>query len=87
MTGIRLILNDGTVIENGRAGYAQGFLWCYMTGYTLQQAAALFFDYWKTTRIVFQYGEMEDTYEGYTNCVNIRIDIDGEVAVCMTKGQ
>lgn len=82
-TGRRLILNDGTVIEGGRAGYAQGLLWCYMTGYTMQQAASLFFDSSKTDRIVFQYGEMQDEYEGYTDCVTIRIDVDGEVAVCL----
>ena len=83
MRGIRLILNDGTVIENGRAGYSEGLLWCYMTGYTMQEAASLFFDRSKTARIVFQYGEMQDEYEDYTDCINIRIDTDGEVAVCL----
>ena len=85
MEGIRLILNDGTIIENGRAGYAEGCLWCYLIGYTMQQAAMLFLDDSKTARIVFQYGEMEDEYEGYTNCVNIHIDMDGKVSVCMTR--
>lgn len=85
--GQRLVLNDETVIENGRAGYSQGFLWCFFTGYTLPQAAALFFDPAKTSRIVFQYGEMEDVHEGFTNCTNINIDFDGRVSVCMTKGE
>ena len=83
--GQRLILNDGTVIENGRAGYSQGTLVCFVTGYTMPQAAMLFFDPTKTARIVFQYGEMETTHEGFTNCVNIGIDVDGRVSVCMTK--
>lgn len=85
--GQRLILNDGTIIEGGKAGYAQGFLWCYFTGYTLPQAAMLFFDPTKTARIVFQYGEMEDVHEGFTNCINTGIDVDGRVSVCMTKGE
>ena len=85
MEGIRLILNDGTVIENGRAGYAEGRLWCYIQGLTMVQTAGLFFDTYKTARIVFQYGEMEDVYEGYTNCVNIQVNVDGLVSVCMTK--
>lgn len=85
MEGRRLILNDGTIIENGEAGCAQGFLWCYFIGYTLQQAASLFFDVSKTSRIVFQYGEMEDTYNGYTNCVNLNIDADGMISVCMKR--
>ena len=84
--GKRLILNDGTSIEEGRAGYAQGFLWCYLPNYTMQQAASLFFDAQKTERIVFQYGEMEDEYTGYTNCIRLMADTDGIVSVCMTRG-
>ena len=86
MEGQRLILKDGTIIENGRAGYAEGFLWLWLPGYTMQQAAALAFDATKTARIVFQYGEMEDVYEGFTNCVNIMSDFDGLVSLCIKKG-
>ena len=86
MEGQRLILNDGTTIEDGRAGYAQGFLWLHFTGYTLQQAAEMFFDTSKTSRIEFQYGDMEDVYEDFTNCINLYIDVDGVVSVCMTRG-
>ncbi len=86
--GQRLILNDGTIIEGGRAGYTHGCLWCYFTGYTMPQAAALFFNPEKTARIVFQYGEMEDVHEGFTTCTNISVDIvDGTVSVCMIKGE
>ena len=86
MTGRRLILNDGTEIENGEAGFADGFLWCYITGYTLPAAASVFFDANKTRRIVFQYGDMEDVYDGYTNCTNLMIDAGGNISVCMKKG-
>ena len=85
MEGQRLILNDGTVIEDGRAGYSQGFLWLYFSGYTLQQAAMMFMDPAKTEKIIFQYGEMEDTYNGFTECRNLMIDADGDISVCMTK--
>lgn len=86
MNGRQLVLNDGTIIEDGEAGYSQGFLWLWFTGYTLQQAAAVFFYAEKTARITFQYGEMEDTYEGFTNCINLNINTDGMVSVCMTRG-
>ena len=86
MEGRRLILNDGTVIENGEAGYASGFLWLYFRGYTIAQASVLFCDPNVTERIVFQYGDMEDVYEGYTECMVIKIDADGRNAVCLTKG-
>ena len=81
----KLILNDGTVIDNGRAGYSQGFLWCHMTGYTMQQAALLFFDPEKTEKITFVYGADNDVYEGFTNCININIDVDGVLYVCLTR--
>ena len=87
MEGRRLILADGTQIENGEAGYSHGFLWCFFKGYTLQQAASLFFDPSKTCRIVFQYGEMSDTHEGFTVCVNLGIDTDGMVSVCLKEDE
>ena len=85
MDGIRLVLNNGTVIENGRAGYASGFLWLRLPGYTMQTAAALAFNTAATKRIVFQYGQMEDVYEGYTSCTCINEE-DGLISVCMVKG-
>ena len=84
-TGRRLILNDGTTIEDGQAGCFEGVLWAYLTGYTLQQASSLFFDTEKTEKIIFQYGEMEDEYNGYTNCFNININVDGRVSVGLRK--
>ena len=86
MEGQRLILNDGTMIENGRAGYSEGYLWLYFTGYTLPEAGSIFFDQTKTASIIFQYGEMEDVYNGFTVCRNLMIDMDGNVSVCMVKG-
>lgn len=84
--GQRVVLNDGTVIENGAAGYAEGHLWIRLPGFTMQQAANIAFDSNKTQRIVFQYGDMEDVYEGFTTCVNINVNIDQMASVCLTKG-
>ena len=85
MTGRRLILADQTTIENGEAGYAQGFLWLYLPGYTVADAALVFTDPEKTEEIIFQYGQMEDRYEGYTDCRSILTDGD-RISVCMAKG-
>ena len=82
----RLIMKDGTTIENGRCGYSEGHLWCWITGYTMQQAAAIFFDPDKTGKIVYEYGEMSDEYAGFTVCVNLFIDADGKVSVCLVRG-
>ena len=85
MEGRRLILNDGTTIEDGEAGLAEGFLWLWFHG-SMQQAASLFFDSSKTSKIEFQYGEMIDTFTGFTNCISISIT-GGTVSVCMVKGE
>ena len=84
---MRLVLNDGTIIEGGKAGYSEGFLWLYFTGYTLQQAAIIAFDGSKMSHIVFEYGEMSKTYDGFTVCINLNIDIDGNISVCMKRGE
>ena len=85
-TGQRLIFADGTTIENGRCGYSDGHVWCWVTGYSMQNAALIFFDANKTYRIIYEYGEMSDTYENFTNCVNLMVDNDGMISVCLTKG-
>ena len=78
---------DGTTIENGEAGLAQGFLWLWFSGMTLAEVASTFLDPAKTGRIVFQYGEMQDVFEGFTECREMGIDNDGRVSVCMVKGE
>ena len=85
-TGQRLIFKDGTTIENGSCGYSQGFLWCWIHGYTMQEAAAIFFDPNKTGKITYEYGEMSDDYVGFTNLTNLFIDVDGQVSACLTRG-
>ena len=88
MEGLRLILNDGTVIEDGRAGYSDGFLWLYITGYTMQQGADMFIDNpEKTSQITFQYGEDEDVYDGFTECRQVSLDIEDTLNVCLRKGE
>lgn len=85
MEGRRLILADGTTIENGEAGYSSGYLWLWMPGMTLPEAAGIFLDPEKTKKVTFEYGEMADTYEGYTTCTHLSVT-DGKVTVCMSKG-
>ena len=87
MEGVRLILMDGTTIEDGRAGYSGGFLWLYFSGYTLPEAALMLFDPNKTGKIAFQYGEMQDDYEGFTVCTSLSIDMDGAISACLKRGE
>lgn len=78
-------LQDGTIIQ-GIAACAQGFLWLYFKGYTMQQAATLFLDEEKTGHITFTQGEAQTDYEGFTDCRVIQIDADGNNSVCMARG-
>ena len=81
---MRLILKNGLTIENGRAGLATGSLVLYFSGYTMAQAAALMIDHPEITgKIIFQYGEDEDVYTGYTDCSNLGRDEDGEITVIL----
>ena len=86
MEGQRLILNEEITIEGGTAGYAGGFLWCYFSGMTLAEAAVIFLNPENTQLIIFQYGEMEDRYEGFTVCTNLAADFDGKISICLAKG-
>ena len=85
MTGRQLVMNDGTIIPDGEAGFSSGFLWLFLPGYTIQQAAGLAFDPHKTAVIEFDYGDMTDRFEGYTNCTEISANED-QATVCLTKG-
>lgn len=85
-TGQRLILMDETTIEGGRCGYSSGRLWCWVSGYTMPEAAAVFFDPGKTGRIVYEYGEMSDEYNGFTDCRSLFVDEDGQISACLAKG-
>ena len=86
MTGRRLILADNTVLEDAEAGFATRWLWCYMYGYTMAEAAAMFCNNpEKTARIEYQYGNMSDEYIGYTRCTFLQLDEDGRVCVCLMQ--
>ena len=81
-----LIFEDGTTIVGGSCGYAEGYLWCWVTGMTMLQAAQVFLDPAKTGRITFQHGDSEDVFEGYTNCTNLFINYDGQISASLTRG-
>lgn len=85
-TGRRLILGDETVLENSEAGYAEHVLWCFLKNVTMLQAATLFLDATKTDHIRFEYGEMADEYDGYTNCIHIAVSDDDRINVALKKG-
>lgn len=85
-TGRRIILADGDSYENAEAGYHGGYLAVFMKRIvTLQEAAVIFFNTAKTAAITFEYGPMEDRYEGYTHVSNLCESADGNVTVTLRR--
>lgn len=88
MSGRRLILNPGeteVVLEGSEAGYSDGVLWLYMTDITLPEAFALLIAPANTGVIAYQYGEMEDRYEGFTDLTGL-FTSDGMVRAALKRG-
>lgn len=85
MEGQRLILSDRTIIENGHAGLSSGFLWLWLPGWSMTDTAQKAFNPATVQSIIYQYGDMEDTFTGYTVCMNL-MQQDDEIAICMVKG-
>ena len=81
-----LILADGTIIENGSAGLSEGFLWLWLPGWTMMEAAQKAFNPSAMQTIIYQHGEgNEDVFTGYTVCKNL-MQVDNEIHICMVKG-
>lgn len=75
MNGRRLILAAGSehevALEGSEAGFADGVLWLYLVEVTLPEAFALLSVPDNTAAIIYQYGEMEDRYEGFGNVTGL----------------
>lgn len=85
MEGQRLVLADLTIIEGGHGGADGNYLWLRIPNWTMAQVAGKFCDPSATQRVVFQYGEMEEVFEGFTDCVILMKDGE-EIAVSLMKG-
>ena len=81
---MKLILNDGTEIENGNAGNAGIALWISLPGFTMQEASEIAFDNGKTARITHEYGPEQDVYEGFTRCTRL-MDENEYISVCLER--
>ena len=82
--GRRLRMNDGTVWEGSECGYAQGFLWLFLHGIGIPEAEPVVRNPEATGKIIFEYGEMRDEYDGYTEVKRILEEADG-CSVCLGR--
>lgn len=82
---MRLLLNDGTVIEGGRAGLDDNMLWLFIPGWEFWETADKVRDNEAMRKIIFQYGDDEDVHTGFVVCTSIT-NTGGEISVSLVKG-
>lgn len=83
--GRRIVMADGTIYEGAEIGYAGGVIWCYLKNTTIIDAFADFSDADKTEHLVFQYGEMQDEYTGYT-VLTAMVQSENDAQIELRKG-
>lgn len=84
MEGRRIVMADGTELMDAEIGYANRHIWCHLKNITLPMAYDLFSNPQKTGTLIFDYGDMRDVYEGFTQVNTIKISEYG-VDVRMDK--
>lgn len=72
----KIILNDGTVYEDSDVGFADGVIWCFIKNKTIVDVFHDFSDPAKIEKIVYEYGEDQKVYEGFTHLSGIMEEYD-----------
>lgn len=86
MEGRRIVMADGTELIDSEIGYADGKLWCFLKNVNFSGAYSLFSDPQKTSTLIFDFGDMQSVYEGFTELGGIMKTEDG-VDVQLMKPQ
>lgn len=83
----KLILNDGTELENSWAAETTDSLFLYIrNGMNMMQIMQLMFDQQKISRIVYEAGESNQTeYNDYTRLMGITTEYNGMINVVLRK--
>ena len=82
----KIILNDGTELENGYTATDDVNLFLYIrNGMTIAQIAVLFSDPERTSAITYQSGEDSITYVDFVNLRGVSTGVNGLVSVVMYK--
>ena len=83
----KLILNDGTELENSWAAETTDSLFLYIrNGMNMMQIMQLMFDQQKISRIVYEAGESNQTeYNDYTRLMGITKEYNGMINVVLRK--
>ena len=80
-----LILNDGTRLVVSYCGANAGYLWIDVYEKSFYECAYLFSNQKLTSRMVYEFGEMHQEYEGYTELTVVMAE-DDYVKVALKRG-
>ena len=83
---VRLILADGTVLNNCECGYYDNTLWCFLKDISFSDAFMYFENEDKYNTVIFDMGFQDAfydriTYSGFTEVVAIQKDPDNKISV------
>lgn len=82
----RLILADGTILDDCDCGYSEKQLWCFLRNLTLVEAFQIFSNPQKVSTVTFEYGAdpeiVKTTYIGFSNIKSINCR-EETVDVCL----
>ena len=82
----KLILNDGTELNNSYAAESIDYLFLYIdNGMTMLQVMMLMMDQNKISRIVYAAGDNETQYNDYTTVSSITAEYGGMISVSLRK--
>lgn len=83
----RITLNDGTIYENSDIGFTNGVICCFINGETatVLNTFPVFSDSAKTEKIVYEFGEKQNTYEGFTHLGGIWEEYGGGITILLKR--
>jgi len=85
MEGRYIEFADGTTMA-GDVGYAGAGLWLYTEETDIPSACRILDNRERTRKIIYHYGEMSETYEGFNRIEFMSVD-NGKVKVMMTRSE
>ena len=82
----RVVLADETILNDCTIGITNNGIWIFTRGVDVLTCATLFGDPAKTETMRFEYGDMYDELEGYTQISVINCENPGAIRIRMTGG-
>ena len=86
MEGRRIIFANNVRLEGAEAAFDGRTVWLFMYGKPMKDTLPLVSNPKVTNKITFQFGEMEQVYEGFTHLKALTEDETGSQACLIKEG-